>query len=182
VRRFGDDLGTAVTLEDTPRRVVSLVPSLTETVEVSTPGRLVGITDYCPHPIGLELPTVGGPKYPKPAAGQARRPDLVLTNSEENRPAGVQGVREQGIAVWVRAAPATVPGALDSLRRLWTGPFGLDEPDWLRTAARLWQQPVPVRARAVVQVWRKPWVVLGSDTFAGDVLHRLGIANIYGDA
>ena len=125
---------------------------------------------------------MGGPKYPKLAAVQARQPDLVLTNSEENRPADVQWLREQGIAVWVMAAPATVPDALGSLRRLLTGPFGLAEPDWLRTAARLWERPMPVHARAVVPVWRKPWVVLGSDTFAGDVLRRLGIANIYGDA
>src|SRR5699024_5744052 len=59
VRRFVDDLGTEVALEGTPCRVVSLVPSLTETVEVSSRGRLAGITDYCTHPVGLGLPTVG---------------------------------------------------------------------------------------------------------------------------
>jgi ABC-type Fe3+-hydroxamate transport system substrate-binding protein len=33
----------------------------------------------------------------------------------------------------------------------------------------------------VVPVWRRPWVVLGGDTFAGDVLRRLGVANVYAD-
>lgn len=180
--RFVDDLGEPVWLASSPQRVVSLVPSLTETVAVSAAGRLVGVTDYCTHPAGLGLPSVGGTKYPTLAAVVDKEPDLVLANSEENRPSDVEWLRAQGITVWVTAAPLTVPAALESLRRLLTGPFGLVEPDWLHTAARLWDQPMPRSARALVPVWRKPWVVLGSDTFAGDVLRRLGVANVYADA
>ena len=182
MRRHVDDLGVELTVAEVPRRVVSLVPSLTETLEVSSSGRLVGVTDYCTHPAGLQLPTVGGSKYPKLAEILACEPDLVLANSEENRPTDVQWLREQGIAVWVMAAPATVPDALESLRRLLMGPFELAEPDWLRTATRVWQQPMAWRASALVPVWRKPWVVLGSETFAGDVLYRLGVSNIYADS
>lgn len=180
--RFVDDLGEQLTLGAAPQRVVSLVPSLTETVAVSAGGRLVGVTEYCTHPAGLGLPTVGGSKYPTLNAVLETSPDLVLANAEENRPSDVEWLRARGVAVWVTAAPATVPDALGSLRRLLTGPFGLDEPDWLRTAAQLWEQPMPHRASALIPVWRKPWVVLGSDTFAGDVLHRLGVSNVYADA
>lgn len=184
VTRLTDDLGEDVPLRALPERVVSLVPALTEAVELSAPGRLVGITDYCTHPPDLAAPAVGGSKYPKLDAVFEREPDLVLANSEENRPEDVRRLREAGVPVWVTAAPATVPQALDSLRRLLTGAFALDEPDWLRTATRLWTptgdgEPV---ARAIVPVWRKPWVVLGRDTFAGDVLHRLGVSNVYADA
>jgi hypothetical protein len=38
-----------------------------------------------------------------------------------------------------------------------------------------------VRMRAIIPVWRRPWVVLGRDTFAGDVLLRLGVANVFSD-
>ncbi|GAA1969578.1 helical backbone metal receptor [Amycolatopsis minnesotensis] len=172
-----DDLGEPVPLDAVPSRVVSLVPSLTEAVEVSAPGRLAGATDYCTHPATLDLPRVGGSKYPKIDRILALKPDLVLANSEESRPEDVETLRGNGITVWVMAAPATVPDGLASLRRLLTQCFELDQPDWLVAAEEAWRTPAPVRARAVVPVWRKPWVVLGRDTFGGDVLLRLGIAN-----
>lgn len=179
--RLTDDLGEDVPLTGVPRRVVSLVPSLTEAVEVSVPGRLAGITDYCTHPSTLDFARVGGSKYPKVDAVLELRPDLVLANSEENRPEDVEHLRANGIAVWVMAAPASVPDALGSLRRLFTQAFEALEPDWLVEAEDLWREVLPERARAVVPVWRKPWVVLGRDTFGGDVLHRLGVSTVYSE-
>ncbi|MCP2183542.1 ABC-type Fe3+-hydroxamate transport system, substrate-binding protein [Prauserella alba] len=187
---FTDDLGAEVPLPDPPRRVVSLVPALTEAVEHTMPGLIVGATDYCTHPPQLDVPRVGGSKYPTASAAAELRPDLVLANAEENRPEDVQALREAGIPVWVMEAPATVPAALASLRALLTGPFAAGHagtpagvPAWLAEAERLWTaEPPPVRARAVVPVWRKPWVVLGRDTFGGDVLRRLGVDHVYAGA
>lgn len=174
-----DDLGADVPLTDRPRRVVSLVPALTEAVAATVPGVLTGATDYCTHPAGLDVSRVGGSKYPKVDAVLALRPDLVLANSEENRPEDVRRLRDAGIPVWVMEAPATVPMALHSLRALFERAFGVEPPDWLTEAEDHWRDTQPVRARAVIPVWRKPWVVLGRDTFGGDVLRRLGIANVY---
>ncbi|MEV6904165.1 helical backbone metal receptor [Amycolatopsis sp. NPDC051372] len=177
-----DDLGEPVPLSGPPVRVVSLVPSLTEAVEISAPGRLVGATDYCTHPSDLDVPRVGGSKYPKIDDVLALDPDLVLANSEENRPEDVQRLRANGIPVFVMAAAASVPAALGSLRRLLTQVYELDEPEWLVHAEELWRTTVPIRHHAVIPVWRKPWIVLGRDTFAGDVLRRVGVANAYADA
>ncbi len=175
-----DDLGAAVPLTGRPARVVSLVPSITETVAVSAPGLLVGATDYCVHPAGLDVGRVGGSKFPDVAAVRALEPDLVLANVEENREQDVATLREAGIPVWTTAAAATVPDALASLRRMLMDALGLEEPPWLREAEALWSGPLPpVRATAVVCVWRRPWIVLGRDTFAGDVLRRIGVANAY---
>jgi hypothetical protein len=80
-----------------------------------------------------------------------------------------------------KAAP-TVPTGLASVRRLLTEALGAPAPRWLLDAEQLWTPTEPVRATAIIPVWRKPWVVIGRDTFAGDVLRRLGIANAYGDA
>lgn len=174
-----DDLGSDVAIRGAPARVVSLVPALTEAIEVTAPGRLAGATDYCTHPSTLEVARVGGSKYPKLDRVLALRPDLVLANSEENRPGDVETLRANGIPVWVMRAPATVPHALASLRRLLTQAFEVYEPRWLVEAEELWRATRPVRARAVVPVWRKPWVILGRDTFGGDVLRRLGISVVY---
>jgi ABC-type hemin transport system substrate-binding protein len=155
-------------------RVVSLVPSLTESVAVSAPGLLVGATDWCTEPPGLSVARVGGSKYPRVPDVLALRPDLVLAIEEENRRADVEALRAAGIDVWV-GAPRTVDAALSTLDDMF-GVLGVARPGWLSDAARAWSAPVPVHARrAVVPVWRRPWVWLGTDTFAADVLRRLGV-------
>ena len=168
-----DDLGEPVPLPDRPRRVVSLVPSLTESVPADS---LVGVTDYCP----VDTTRIGGSKYPDVDRVLALKPDLVLANVEENRAEDVDRLRANGVPVWVTAAPATVPQALASLRRLLATAWD-DEPQWLVEAEHEWANVEPTWATAVIPVWRHPWVVLGRDTFAGDVLHRLGVANAYAD-
>lgn len=176
-----DDLGTAVELPACPRRVVSLVPSLTEAVAETDRGVLAGVTDYCTHPADLDVPSVGGSRFPDLAKVAAQRPDLVIANAEENRLEDVEELRRQGIRVWV-TAPTTLAQAFGSLARMLAA-CGLDPaPGWLEEARRAWASSfdgsAPTRT-AVVPIWRRPWRVLGHGTFGGDVLRQLGIANVY---
>ncbi|MFR9777895.1 helical backbone metal receptor [Micromonospora sp. MS34] len=159
-------------------RVVSLVPSLTEAVALTRPEVLVGATDWCTHPAGLAVTRVGGSKYPDLDRVLALRPDLVLLNEEENRRADADALHAAGVPVRV-TFPRTVPEALDQLGELVTALGVAGEPEWLWAARRAWAGlPAPAALRAaVVPVWRRPWVVLGRDTFAGDVLRRLGVTN-----
>src|ERR1700760_678207 len=96
-------------------RVVSLVPSLTESVAATRPGALAGATDWCTHPADLDVPRVRGTKNPDLAAIRALRPDLVLANQEENRRLDVERLRAAGASVWGSGIPTVAP-ALDSLR------------------------------------------------------------------
>lgn len=175
-----DDLGHPVPVPDRVRRVVSLVPSLTETVAVTAPGLLVGATDWCSHPPDLDVARVRGTKNPDLDAVRALRPDVVLANEEENRAPDLAALRDAGQAVWVTKI-RTVDEALTSLRRLLTTACRLPAaPAWLDDAAALWSTPPPAaRRRAVIPIWRRPWMVVGRDTFTGDVLSRLGIDNHY---
>jgi len=176
-----DDLGEALDLASPPRRVVSLVPSLTEAVASVDVTLLAGATDFCTHPGSLDVPRVGGSKYPSVDAVLAIVPDLVLANVEENRREDIEAIRAAGVPVWV-TYPRTLDEAFASLRRMFDA-IGVAEPAWLRSAEAAWAPPPSVVAsRALVPVWRRPWVVLGSDTFAGDVLRRLGVAHLYADA
>ena len=175
-----DDLGRAVPTGNV-RRVVSLVPSLTEAVAVTAPGLLVGATDWCSEPADLDVARVRGTKNPDLAAVADLAPDLVLANAEENRETDLQALTELGLPVWV-TFPRTVPEALVSLRRMLAA-CGLDEPGWLAEAADVWAVPQPgPRRRAVVPVWRRPWMAVGSGTFTGDVLARLGVDNVLADS
>ena len=172
-----DDLGAEFS-GPPPRRVVSLVPSLTEAIAATDVTLLVGATDWCTHPADLDVARVGGTKWPDLYRVRALRPDLVIANAEENRDEDVAALRADGIPVWM-TAPATVDQALASLERLCAV---LDRPDpgWLRQARAAWTDPPQLPAvRAVVPIWRRPWMVLGRDTFAGDLLARLGVENVF---
>lgn len=176
-----DDLGAPLVLPGPPRRVVSLVPSLTEALAVTVPDRLVGATDWCTHPRDLDVARVRGTKNPDRAAIAALRPDLVVANQEENRLLDVDRLRAAGIPVWVTVIES-LDAAIGSMRRLFGQVLAVDEPQWLTDAAAAWGQPAPAPGRRVLApIWRDPWMVVGSRTFAGDLLLRLGLVNAYAD-
>jgi ABC-type Fe3+-hydroxamate transport system substrate-binding protein len=177
-----DDLGTAVPLAGPARRIVSLVPSLTEALAVTVPDRLAGATDWCTHPPSLDVPRVRGTKNPDRAAIEALAPDLVVANREENRRLDVERLRAAGVPVWVTVIES-VDEALASMRRLFAEALDVAEPGWLAEAARTWAEPAPVGGpRVAVPVWRDPWMVVGPRTFTGDVLVRLGLVNVFAGA
>ena len=161
-------------------RVVSLVPSLTEAVAVSLPGVVVGATDWCSHPRDLDVTRVGGTKNPKLDPILALTPDLVIANEEENREPDLTALREAGVEVLVTEV-RDVPQAFRELARVLDACGAPSRPRWLDEAERAWDElPSPARRlTAVVPIWRRPWMVLGRDTFAGDVLSRLGVDHAY---
>ena len=168
-------------------RVVSLVPSLTEAVAVSAPGALVGVTDWCSHPAGLgdSVPRIGGTKNPDTEAVARLRPDLVIANEEENRGQDLDALRAAGLDVLVTEI-RTLDQAFAELTRVLDACGVAGRPEWLDAAEAAWAAAAdavagrgePLRT-AVVPIWRRPWMVLGRDTFAGDLLARLGVRNLY---
>jgi len=180
VATITDDLGYEMPAR--PRsRVVSLVPSLTESVASVRRDALVGVTRWCTHPIDLDVTRVRGTKNPDVAKVYALRPDLVLANKEENRRKDVEVLRAAGIPVWVTVIE-TVPQALASLRRMFDVALEWEVPTWLDDADAEWGRAAPAAGpRAVVPVWRDPWMVVGSRTFTGDLLARAGLRNVYAD-
>jgi ABC-type Fe3+-hydroxamate transport system substrate-binding protein len=177
-----DDTGRRVFVPAEVRRVVSLVPSLTETVALDAAELLVGVTDWCAHPEDLDVARVGGTKNPDVPAIVALAPDLVLANREENRESDLDALRAAGLAVYVTDI-RRVPGAFGSLTRMLAA-CGLKLPSWLAEAEDEWADAPGLTEdapRLVVPIWRRPWMALGSDTFAGDVVQRLGFRNVLGE-
>jgi len=174
-----DDLGREVAVPALVRRIVSLVPSLTETVASLDPGLLVGATAWCTYPPDLAITRIGGTKNPDVEAIAGLHPDVVLANEEENRESDLDALRAAGLPVWITKI-RDLSAALRSLRRMITLACRRPAPAWLDAAEVAWQHPVAVGRAAIVPIWRRPWMVVGSDTFAGDLLARLGVGNIYG--
>ncbi|MFH9348922.1 helical backbone metal receptor [Kitasatospora sp. NPDC017646] len=187
-----DDLDLPVPLGPRPpRRVVSLVPSLTEAVAATAPGLLVGATNWCSHPADLTVARIGGTKNPDLAGVLALAPDLVIANDEENRRPDLDALRAAGAPVWVTGI-RTLDDAFRSLDRLLTVACRLPRPAWLDQAEAAWRDVRPTASprggrptadgpRAIVPIWRRPWMVLGRDTFAGDLLRRLGLRLVHAE-
>ena len=104
-------------MSEAVRRVVCLVPSLTEAIASVDRSALVGVTDWCTHPADLDTVRVRGTKNPDTKAIIALRPDVVIANKEENRELDVRRLREAGVEVWVSVIE-TVPQAVDAMEEL----------------------------------------------------------------
>jgi ABC-type Fe3+-hydroxamate transport system substrate-binding protein len=187
-RRAADASGETVAVPARPERIVSLVPSVTETLFALGLGdRVVGVTDWCIHPASelAGLPRVGGTKNPHIGAVAALAPDLVLANLEENREIDVRRLRERGIPTWVDY-PRTVPEAVAQIE--WLADLGAaaDRRDAILAPIRTAQERAARRrgpARTVfVAVWKDPWMSLSRDTYADDLLARAGLTNVFADA
>ena len=157
-------------------RVVSLVPSATETLLALgvTP---IACTRFCEQP---GIPHVGGTKDPDVAEIALLKPDLVVVNDEENRFEDVDRLRRLGVPVHEMSprSVAHVGPAVVALARA----VGARAPEpfdgW---AAWMGQRHLGRGAprRAFVPVWRRPWMTLAGDTYGSSLLQLLGYRNIF---
>jgi iron complex transport system substrate-binding protein len=176
-------------------RVVSVVPSVTETLFVLGKGAtLVGRTRYCvlPDPDVRAIEKVGGTKDPDVAKIISLKPQLVLANKEENRREDIDALRAAGLTVHV-AQPTTVEeglayvatcgrmfeveGDADAIVRAGVKQVvaARDRADEREQLNRMLVNPRPhVRPRVIAFVWNNPWMVAGLDTYIGDVIRTLG--------
>ncbi len=182
-------------LPTAPKRIVSLVPSLTETIcDFGCRAALVGRTDYCIYPADVaDVPTVGGTKNPDLQRVLDLKPDLVLANHEENRPADLEAFRAVGVPVAV-SCPLTVADCLDML---WRMAVLLGVPEMAQRVDQIerayeWQlraaEAAP-RLSVFCPVWREPqslepaawWMTIERRTYTHDVLRTVGLDNVFVD-
>ena len=156
-------------------RVVSLVPSATETL-VALGVTPVACTRFCDLP-GAR--TVGGTKNVDVDAVVALGPDLVVVNDEENRIEDAEALSARGLVLH-SMSPRSVRDVGAAVVRLATA-VGVRAPDpfdaWDAWVART---RVPPHVRAFVPIWRRPWMSLASDTYGSSLLAHCGVENVCG--
>ena len=186
---------TPFPIETLPERVVSLVPSMTESMfELGLGSRVVGCTDCCVYPKnGVErLAKVGGPKNINTDLVIQMQPALVLANQEENNWEDIKALEEHGIPVW-GAFPLSVRDAMDDLWGL-AGLFQSDQAariirsledslDWAMSSAIN-----QVEISYFCPIWKEiksdgeiSWTTFNQNTYMGDLLSLFGGKNIFGE-
>ena len=184
-----DASGVAVDLGRPPRRIVSLVPSLTETLcALGLADALVGITVYCVEPrevVGGKT-RVGGEKNPDLEKIRALEPDLVVANIEENLREHVETLRSWSIPVWV-TYPRTVAegirliaelGAVTGTEARAAALLGEIEPLYARVAGAAARRPA---VSVFYAIWRGPYMTINRDTYIHDMLRVCGALNVFAD-
>jgi ABC-type Fe3+-hydroxamate transport system substrate-binding protein len=153
-------------------RVVSLVPSATETL-LAWGVEPIAVTRFCEQP---SLPPVGGTKDPDVAAIAALAPDLVVMCEEENRREDADTLVTLGLAVHVIRID-TVADVGPQLAEL-AAAIGVDPPP----PTEIESVAAPARRRAFVPIWRRPWMTMSEVCYGSSLLSRLGIDNVIEDA
>ena len=179
-----DDRGVTVTLAQTPQRIVSLLPSLTEGVcGMEQCQRLVGVDRYSNHPASVQaLPKLGGGMDPNIEAIVALRPELVLVAASSRASARLEALGLKVVALETKSH-ADVRRVLRVLGVLLAVP-----PE--QGADRLWRvidssvsaasQSLSAKAkntRVYFEVSRGPYAA-GESSFIGETLSRLGVKNV----
>jgi ABC-type Fe3+-hydroxamate transport system substrate-binding protein len=174
---------------NSPQRVVSLVPSMTESMfEFGVGERLVGVTDYCISPAERvkAISKVGGTKNVNRSLVISLAPDLIIANQEENTRDDVEFFQASGIEVWL-SFPKTMRQAIDEmweLIRRFNVPLQgqrivtLEKTyEWTSMAADS-KESLP---RVFCPIWREAdwWMTVNGDTYTSDVIKVCGGANVF---
>lgn len=170
-----------------PQRIVSLVPSTTESVVAFGGGpRLVGCTRWCTEPAAAlaGVARVGGTKNPAREQIAQLRPDLVLVNAEENRREDIAWLRDRFVVL--EQTPCTVAAAVAALAELAVALGDAATTAAAPLLATLRAEAIEgasaalpaVPLRVFYAVWCKPWMGVGRGTFVADVLRRAGAAPV----
>lgn len=186
---YTDGLYRELEVKSTPKRIVSLVPSITETLFTFGAGdRVAGVTNFCVEPAAAlqTKTTVGGTKTLDVEAIKALEPDLVIANAEENREEDIRQLVRGGLQVFV-TFPRTVAAGINMMRQIaeMTGTLDRAQPileeaeetlNEIKTESRTRYRP-----RVFCPIWRRPWMTIGADTYMHDFITVCGGRNIFAD-
>jgi iron complex transport system substrate-binding protein len=182
-----------LSFERAPDRVVSLVPSMTDSlIELGLGDRLVGVTDYCRPPAEGRVPLarVGGTRAPDVSKVVDLKPDLVLANQEENSRPTIEKLEAAGLKVWM-TFPRTVN---EAIQVLWAMLGIFRTPDAATKVATLemtlaWARRAAEASEPMAYfcpIWRAEskalgpwWMTFNDDTYAGDLLRVCGGRNVF---
>ncbi|WP_111683452.1 ABC transporter substrate-binding protein [Winogradskyella tangerina] len=183
---YKDQLNREIRLKGTPKRIISIVPSQTELlVDLGIEQALVGITKFCihPHQLRKEKSIVGGTKQVHLDKIKALEPDIILCNKEENTKEMIEALES--------IAPVHVSD-IDSLEDCYDLIYSYGElfkvtSKALEMISNIQNERERFQAKitkglwpkVAYFIWKKPWMVVGSNTFINTMLKEAGFLNVF---
>ncbi|MFS0688679.1 helical backbone metal receptor [Sporosarcina sp. 179-K 8C2 HS] len=180
-----DQVGRSVTFTFPPKRIVSLCPGITDTLfALNLEEEIVGRTRFCIHPKGKvkNVPAVAGTKDIKLEAIQNVQPDLIIVEKEENTKEIVEEL-EKHFPVYV-AEVQSVDDAFRMIEDMGSLTDRGEAASQLNAAIHEQFESLPKATgkRVGYVIWRKPYMVVGKDTYINSLLEKMGFINPFIEA
>ena len=175
-----DQLGTEITIPDSPQRIISLVPSQTELLaDLGLEGQVVGVTKFCIHPESWNKTKtiIGGTKNFRFDVIDSLNPDLIIGNKEENYQEGITRLQTK-YPVWMSDI-VTIQDALNMIRHVG------DITNTSHISSDIINQIIIESSgikkihslRTLYLIWRNPWMGAAPGTFIHEMLTLSGFEN-----
>jgi ABC-type Fe3+-hydroxamate transport system substrate-binding protein len=182
---FTDQLNRTINLTDTPKKIISLVPSQTELLyDLGLHNEVIGITKFCIHPTEWfrTKPRVGGTKKYDFEKIKNLNPDLIIGNKEENEQVQIETLMKN-YNVWMSDI-YTLKDALDMIIRLGTLVGKAEEATFLKLKIESEFKKCEIikpnsTLKAAYLIWKNPYMVAGKNTFITEMLHYCGFNNVF---
>jgi ABC-type Fe3+-hydroxamate transport system substrate-binding protein len=181
-----DQLNRTIQLKETPKRIVSLVPSQTELlVDLGLESSIIGITKFCVHPKQLRKvkTIVGGTKTVQLQKIKILQPDIIFCNKEENSQDIIESLES--------IAPVHISDIYNledtfELINMYSEIFKIEEKASsliaaIQTERDHFQNQIQHKEqlKAAYFIWKNPWMVVASDTFIDCMLNESGFVNVF---
>ena len=182
-----DQVGRKLCFTKIPKRIVSLVPSQTELLcDLGLKSHLIGITKFCVHPrdVAKKTSIVGGTKTIHLEKIKAIKPDIILCNKEENTKEIVEAC--EGICEVHVSDVFTIEDSCELIMHYGKLFNRVDQASVLmhsiQEGFQIFQHVMEkeMQRRVVYFIWKKPWMVAGSNTFINHILSLNKFKNVYG--
>lgn len=188
MQNYGYSMETPVI--EPPQRVVSLVPSVTESLfDLDLGRRVIAVTEACDRPADgvRDLPRIGPPDSVSRDQIIDLQPDLVIASQDVSQAQDIEALHGAGIPVWV-TAPRSV---LDAINLLWNMMHVFDHPvmvprvrlieqtmDWVQGISKAQEEHWP---RVFVAVGYDPLTTFAAETYSHDLLRVCGGMNVFAE-
>jgi ABC-type Fe3+-hydroxamate transport system substrate-binding protein len=187
---YTDQLGRTIELLQTPKRIISLVPSQTELLfDLGLDEEVIGITKFCVHPEQwFQTKTrVGGTKQLHLDKIKDLKPDLIIANKEENVREQIEALSKE-FPVWISDVN-NLNDALEMIKSIGEITNKISRAkeivNQIKTGFVQIQTTIPIAIGNKLQtcylIWKDPYMTIGGDTFINDMLQCAGFQNIFED-
>lgn len=186
MEEFIDQINRKVVLNVPPKRIVSLVPSQTELLaDLELNDKVIGVTKYCIYPPEwlLSKSHVGGTKNFSIEKISTLNPDLIIANKEENTQPLIEELAKN-YPVWISDI-TNLEDSLEMILEVGKMTNTIENAQKIVSSINYQflqleqEQKQKIKLNAAYFIWRKPYMVAGSNTFVNDMLHRCGLTNVF---
>ena len=180
--KFIDQMNNTILLSDTPKRIVSLVPSITELlVDLGLENNLIGITKFCVEPSYLKskIQIIGGTKNLNIDKIQKLAPDFIIANKEENIESDILELKKFTI-VWVSDVK-TIDDNFDLINQLGSiFDKKKESVNIINSTKSIFNKTLNFNnknKKVLYLIWKNPYMSIGRDTFIHNILTQFGFEN-----